>query len=174
MYGWCYYHTCRQILLPWICEHTYIVADVIALADVIAMFCVWFLLFQVDVSTSNWYISCIPKFRQMLLPFFGWCYCQCFVADFQTTEADVITSIVHVKLMLLPVIAVCVKMLHHIVCCNSFYVGWCYCQVADGIATNSSYVGWCYCQVADGIATTEWWLADVIASGRWYWLGQCL
>ena len=29
------------------------------------------------------------------------------MADVQTTEADVITSIVHVRLMLLPVIAVC-------------------------------------------------------------------
>ena len=30
-----------------------------------------------------------------------------FVADVQTTETDVITSIVHVRLMLLPVVAVC-------------------------------------------------------------------
>ena len=31
------------------------------------------------------------------------------MADVQTTEADVITSIVHVRLMLLPVTAVCVR-----------------------------------------------------------------
>ena len=27
------------------------------------------------------------------------------------------------------------------------------------------WIGWCYCQVADGIATTWWYMADVIA--RW-------
>ena len=43
MYGWCYYHTCRQILMPLRCHTLNIVADVIALADVIAMFYMLFL-----------------------------------------------------------------------------------------------------------------------------------
>ena len=67
------------------------------------------------------------------------------MAHIQTTEADLITSIVHVRLILLPVIAVCGG------CYTALFV------VAVG-------VGWCYCQVADGIATAGWWLADVIAS----------
>ena len=41
-----YYHICRQMLLPYFYKHTFIVADAIALADVIAMFCVLFLLFR--------------------------------------------------------------------------------------------------------------------------------
>ena len=46
VYGWYYYHTCRQMLLPYFTKHTLFVADVIALADVIAMFCVLFLLLR--------------------------------------------------------------------------------------------------------------------------------
>ena len=42
----------------------------------------------------------------------GWCYCQCFVVDVQTTEADVITSIVHVRLMLLPTCMVITPTIH--------------------------------------------------------------
>ena len=49
MYGWYYYHTCRQMLLPYFTKHTLFVADVIALADVIAMFCVLFLFIEADV-----------------------------------------------------------------------------------------------------------------------------
>ena len=32
--------------------------------------------------------------------------------------------------------------------------------------------GWCYCQVADGIATAGWWLADVMASRQMLLPGQ--
>ena len=42
VYGWYYYHTCRQMLLPYFNKHTLFVADVTALADVIAMVCVLF------------------------------------------------------------------------------------------------------------------------------------
>ena len=52
MYGWYYYHTCRQMLLPYFNKHTLFVADVIALADVIAMFCVLFLFIEADTFTS--------------------------------------------------------------------------------------------------------------------------
>ena len=77
--------------------------------------------------------------------------------------------------------------------CN-FCIGWCYCQVADGIATcyclsllffgqmllpcgrwNSHYFVFvcderCYCPVADGMATSgcEWFpLVGVVPGGRW-------
>ena len=52
VYGWYYYHTCRQMLLPYFTKHTLFVADVIALADVIAMFCVLFHFIEADVFTS--------------------------------------------------------------------------------------------------------------------------
>ena len=43
MDGWCYYHICRQIYCLKDVNTLDIVADVIALADVIAMFYVLFL-----------------------------------------------------------------------------------------------------------------------------------
>ena len=59
----------------------------------------------------------------------------------------------------------------------NYNAGWCYCQVADGMATTGLEVGRCYCHVADGIATGSYYFSlssEVLnrASshmwGRWY------
>ena len=43
-----------------------------------------------------------------------------------------------------------------------------YVLVVDVKPQTEAYIGWCYCQVADVIATARWYVvADVIASGRW-------
>ena len=81
------------------------------------------------------------------------------------------------------------KVLYHMICCGVLNwlmllpSGWWNCHYR-------MVPGWCYCQVADGIATTGWYLADVIAkwlmelslqgggwqmlwpAGRCYCLGQ--
>ena len=59
----------------------------------------------------------------------------------------------------------------------SYSAGWCYCQVADGMATTGWSVGRCYCHVADGIAIGSYYLSlssEVLNRtsshiwGRWY------
>ena len=59
----------------------------------------------------------------------------------------------------------------------SYSAGWCYCQVADGMATTGWSVGRCYCHVADGTATGSYYLSlssEVLNRtsshiwGRWY------
>ena len=81
----------------------------------------------------------------MLLPNFGWCYFQWFLwLMLLPFVADVFATycLLLCWLMLLPmadVLSLCGRWNSH------FYVmGWCYCPVADGIATGWN-VGRCYC-----------------------------
>ena len=116
----------------------------------------------------------------------GRCYCQ---------EVDVILLICEWQ-RFLPILLW--QMLYHLQYVATPYVGWCYCQVTDGIATYYLFFlvvqmllpygrwnshtflmmccdGRCYCPVADGMATAGCGcslLVDVIPRGRWMFMGR--
>ena len=82
-------------------------ADVIALADVIAMFCVLFLLLRLMFFYLNIeYVSCINKYRQMLKPWLMLLPMFC-SRCFKPQRQIFLTSFVHARLMLLPVVVLC-------------------------------------------------------------------
>ena len=152
------------MLLPCCNIHTCLVADVIALVDVITILCVLFLLLRLMFLPHIWLIACVNKqgdvelvdgkplfcgrcfkpLRLMLLPLFlymlGWCYC--LLLFFGRCYAIWSVMVFLSWQMLLPS-----------GWWNYHYIiihGWCYCQVTDGIVTNE-VLGCCYCQVADGM-----------------------
>ena len=113
-------------------------ADVIALADVIAMFCVlsfcWGRCFYLTIE----YVTCVNKYVLWHM--------------FQTTESDVFLPLLYMLgwcycLLLLYVDDVIPHGLLHFF----FWVGWCYCLMAGGIATTGWYMADVTCQMADGI-----------------------
>ena len=93
---------------------------------------------------------CFKPLRQVLLPHF----------------------FVHARLMLLPIIVLCGRcyttwFLQCIELADVIAKWLVDLTLHKGTWLNCHYMkvhGWCYCKVADGIATAGWWLADVIAS----------
>ena len=90
------------------------VADVIALADVIAMFVCCFFYWGWCFYLIIYWITCINKCKKMLK--FGWWYCHYFVADVSNHWGRCYYLFVHARLMLLPIVILCGR------CCATWFI----------------------------------------------------